>query len=106
MSTICPNCLRPVRPEAKFCGFCGISLVPVTSEELPAALPSEKPQNSVKQEAITQPKPKRSREQTRRSVLIAIVILLCMVLLAAFLIHYWPTITLYIGSIIGLLGSS
>ena len=33
MTPICPNCLRPVRPDVKFCGYCGTSLIPAVAME-------------------------------------------------------------------------
>jgi hypothetical protein len=93
MPTICPNCLRPVRTDAKFCGFCGTNLNPTAHNDPPAMLPSpqesEVPNNNSTAQTRLQPKGRR----TRRTVLIILVILLCLVLLIAFLATNWPVIS-------------
>jgi hypothetical protein len=101
MPTICPNCLRPVRSEARFCGYCGSNLGPATVDEETAILPVSKPGEIVTDAALpkSKPKPKPNAEKIRRRVLIGIVILLCLVLIAAFLIHYLPLIGSYLGAL-------
>jgi predicted amidophosphoribosyltransferase len=87
MSPICPNCLRPVRSGAKFCGFCGSNLTSAAQGDpvvLPAALEGRDVQE--KTPAISQTK--SSAGKVRRTVLIAIIILLCIVLLIAFSGYY------------------
>jgi hypothetical protein len=102
MPTICPNCLRPVRSEARYCGYCGSNLNPDSLDELSVAVPITQPGVESKIEAPAKPRPKRDAEKTRRTVLIIIVILLCVVLLVTFLIHYLPVIGAYLGTMITL----
>jgi hypothetical protein len=90
MPTICPNCLRPVRMEARYCGYCGSNLNPTALDEASAVLPIEQPAGEKFQEGKDKGKPKANRETVRRRVLISIVILLLIVLLATFVIHYLP----------------
>jgi hypothetical protein len=100
MPTICPNCLRPVRSEARFCGFCGSNLYPDALDEVAVAIPAEQTAVVTQEEIIPAPPPKRGAEKIRRNILIAIVILLCLVLLVTFLIHYLPIIGPYLGALI------
>lgn len=105
MSTICPNCLRPVRSEARFCGYCGTNLNPAALDEVSAALPPAQPQASeaVNDAVLPPPRSRPDGEKIRRTVLIVIVILLILVLMAAFLIQYWPAIGSYFGALITVL---
>ncbi len=102
MPTICPNCLRPVRSEARFCGYCGSNLSPTSLDEVSATIPAVQKIEPVKEALPPQPKPKADGEKIRRTILIVIVILLILILLATFLIHYWPTIGSYLGALITL----
>lgn len=103
MPTICPNCLRPVRSEALFCGYCGSNLNPTALDEAPIVTTAIQPGEVYADIALPKPKPKPNGEKIRRTVLIGVVILLCLVLIAAFLIHYLPDIRSYLGALITLL---
>lgn len=103
MPTICPNCLRPVRTEAKYCGFCGSNLKPNTKgESVVAVTPPQEDESSIEYQ-VTQKQRKITGRKIRRFVLILLVVLLCVVLLIAFLLHYWPIISPYIDAILRLL---
>ena len=103
MSTICPNCLRPVRNDARYCGFCGTNLKPPANDEaVVAVVPTPKGEASKENPTtLIQLKPKGSK--IRRVVLFILIILLCLVLLVAFLLHYWPVLGPYINAILSLI---
>jgi hypothetical protein len=90
MPTICPNCLRPVRSDAKFCGFCGTSFPSAMVVESGTSTPIPQNDAPAQTKPTSQERPKRTRKQVRRAVLISLIILLCLVLVAAFAVHYWP----------------
>jgi hypothetical protein len=92
MPTICPNCLRPLRTDVKFCGFCGTDLVPAgettsleTQAETDETVTELEP--AAKEQSVHKPR------DVRRMVLIITVILLCLVLLVAFMYHFWGSIS-------------
>ena len=95
MPTICPNCLRPVRAEARYCGYCGSNLNPAALDDASADLTVLETNADSSQVKKPKAKPKAEPGVIRRRILIAIVILLCLVLLATFIIHYWPLISSY-----------
>jgi hypothetical protein len=103
MPTICPNCLQPVRAEARYCGFCGSNLNPAALDEASAVLPVPKKEQDSAQEGKPKVKPKADSAIVRRRILIFIIILLLLVLLATFIIHFWPQISQSAGSIMGLI---
>lgn len=93
MPTICPNCLRPVRLDAKYCGFCGSNLYPTAHDDTTAAVISPQVSESTGEKQTTYSELKPKRKQLRRIVLIILVILLCLVLISAFLVNFWPIIS-------------
>jgi hypothetical protein len=100
MSKICPNCLRPVRTGANYCGFCGTSLIPAT-RNVSAAEPFISQNNAganVRTIPNAQPNPKRSK--TRRPWVITPIILLFLVIILALVVRFWPDITAYLGQIV------
>jgi fatty acid desaturase len=102
MPTICPNCLRPVRPDAKYCGYCGTNLNPNAHDD-PAAVQASYQEAEVNEDNSTKLTRSKSKGgKIRRIVLIVVIILLCLVLLTAFLIHYWPIITPFFGALISM----
>jgi hypothetical protein len=103
MPTICPNCLRPVRIDAKYCGFCGTNLKPTPKDETAVAITTpEKSEATIENPTtVKQIQPKGSK--IRRIVLIILIILLCLVLLMAFSLHYWPVLGPYINAVLSLL---
>lgn len=100
MPTICPNCLRPVRTDAKYCGYCGTNLVPSAREEI-LSIPVSRTQQSARDENTGIEDVYKSRGgKGRRVVLVLLIVLLCLVLLYAFLTHYYPTLLPYLGSLL------
>ncbi len=87
MPTICPNCLRPLRSGAKYCGYCGSNLNP-TAQSNSAPMSAVLEGTTVQQEPPASPQAKSSGGKGRRTVLIILIILLCLVLLAAFSMYY------------------
>ena len=93
MPTICPNCLRPVRTDAKFCGYCGSNLTSVAHDDGPMALAAAlESLEDMKDVPAVKPQTKPSGGKGRRTVLMAIIILLCLVLLIAFSFYYFRLI--------------
>ena len=92
MTTICPNCLRPVRPGAKFCGFCGSSLTQKVGDEGSVVMPVSPESGVTKEKSTTEDQTKTGGRKARRTVLMVIIILLCLVLLAAFSAYYFQLI--------------
>lgn len=92
MPTICPNCLRPVRTDAKFCGYCGNSLMPAEPSDGPVALTAALDSESVQEFPPFKPQTKPSGGKVRRTVLMVIIVLLCLVLLVAFSVYYFQLI--------------
>ncbi len=88
MPTICPNCLRPVRAGAKYCGFCGTNLNPTAHDATPAVVAATLQGEAAHENTAASPQTKPSGGKTRRSALMIIILLLCIVLLVAFLAYY------------------
>jgi hypothetical protein len=103
MPTICPNCLRPVRSDAKYCGFCGTNLNPSSHEDIAVALTSPQENVAPIKNPADQTQYKSKGRQLRRILLVIVIILLCLVLLMAFLIHYWPVLNPFFGALISIL---
>jgi len=100
MSKICPNCLRPVRTGANYCGFCGASLIPASRNVSTAAqfILQNNTGADVSSATNVQPNPKRNK--TRRPWVITPIILLFLVIILALIVRFWPEITVYLGQII------
>ncbi len=92
MPTICPNCLRPVRSDAKFCGYCGSSLTSAAHDEGPMALTAALDSINVKEASASKSQNKPKGGKVRRTILMVIIILLCLVLLFAFSVYYFRLI--------------
>jgi hypothetical protein len=88
MPTICPNCLRPVRVGAKYCGFCGTNLNPTAQDAGPAVVPATLEGEPALENLTAPPQTKPRGGKTRRTVLMVIILLLCIVLLVAFSAYY------------------
>lgn len=99
MHTICPNCLRPIRVGAKYCGYCGTALNSLEESGLAATAVSQDQAGS-ELEAGAQKLPGPTYDKTARTVSIAAIILLVLVILVGFAIRYWPEITAWLGQII------
>jgi zinc-ribbon domain len=92
MPTICPNCLRPVRADAKFCGYCGSGLALNSHDDGPEQMTATIDKASFTKEPVYKPQPKPKGAKARRTVLMVIIILLCLVLLLAFSVYYFQLI--------------
>jgi len=99
MHTICPNCLRPVRAGAKYCGFCGTSLSSngEGNARVTAALQSNV-DTDLKSKGSKLPGP--TYESASRSVAVTAIILLFLVIIVALIIRYWPDILVWIDQIL------
>lgn len=99
MSKICPNCLRPVRTGANYCGYCGTSLVPTPRETTPTMKSISKGQAKASKKIKRMPKSGKAS----RSWLKVPVTLLILVILAALAIRYWPEILTLLNQALPLL---
>ena len=100
MPTICPNCLRPVRTDAKYCGYCGTNLFPSAHDEALSIQVSSAQQSAMDEKTGIETIYKPRSGKARRVVLVILIVLLCLVLLYAFLAHYWPSLIPYLGSLL------
>ena len=98
MPTICPNCLRPVRNDARYCGYCGTNLFPAAQSESVAVMAPVQAVGTPTENPLPSKKMKSRGGKARRIILIILIVLLCLVLLVAFLAHYWPQLLPYLGS--------
>jgi hypothetical protein len=76
-----------VRSGAKFCGFCGSNLNPAAQGD-PAVLPAALEGEAVQEKTAAPSQTKPSGGKVRRTVLMVIITLLCIVLLIAFSVYY------------------
>ncbi len=99
MHTICPNCLRPVRAGAKYCGYCGTQLNSITEAKL--AVPfADEGQVGGAAETTTSQLPGPTYDRTGRAVSFAAIVLLFLVIVVSLIIRFWPDILLWLGRII------
>ncbi len=98
MPTICPNCLRPVRAGANYCGFCGISLTISEGSALDSSAMEE--QTVITNESESTKLPGPTYDQIGRTVSVIAIILLFLVIIAALTIRFWPDIIVWLGQII------
>jgi len=96
MSKICPNCLRPVRTGANYCGFCGTSLIPVSRAVATSTPLTAQTSTGVNVRSTTDPQPVPKPAKARRPWVITPIILLFLVILLALIVRYWPEITTYL----------
>jgi hypothetical protein len=96
MAKICPNCLRPVRSGANYCGYCGTILVPTPQDPAPTVKSSHK--GKAKAMVSMPPRSKKSAKlgKSGRSWLKVPITLLILVILAALAIRYWPAILTFL----------
>lgn len=99
MSTICPNCQRPVRAGAKYCGFCGKFLDSVVEGNAftSATLPEQVDLNL---DAKSGKLPGLKYDKTSQTVGLTAIILLFLVIIVALFIRYWPYISVWLNKII------
>jgi hypothetical protein len=86
MSTACPNCSRPTRQGAQFCGYCGIDLDAPLKNSLAHGLAESSGNPS--DPGLAAPPNTRRRDPARVASFIAIVILVIIVALAV-LFRFW-----------------
>jgi hypothetical protein len=91
MSTICPNCSRPQRKDAKYCGFCGANLTPAITGK-PVAPPITQENSGSGQVSGPQKPPKPKRFTTSQKVTYGAIILLILLILMSVVCRYWSEI--------------
>ena len=91
MSTICPNCTRPQRKDAKYCGFCGASLTSV-AEVKPVAPLVKQDKTGTGQVSEQQKPPKPKRFTTSQKVTYGAIILLILLIFMSVICRYWSEI--------------
>ncbi len=97
MSKICPNCLRPVRTGANFCGYCGSNLIPVTSSTSSSAQPALQDYVDTNLKSTPSERPNHIRNKARRPWVLTPIIFLCLVILLALVLRFWPDISNYLA---------
>jgi hypothetical protein len=105
MSKICPNCLRPVRSGANYCGYCGTSLVPTPHGPAPNKASSKE---GAKVAAMAPVKAKRTPKSGKvgKSWIKVPITLLILVILAALAIRFWPEILTLLNQALPILNLS
>ncbi len=103
MATVCPNCSHPIRPGARYCGFCGTDLRPKPAKTGLDAFP-EMLEGSEAASAGAGIKPRPGRAQVRRTILLVLTLLLFLTLLAALVFNFWPQFSASIGQWLGSFG--
>lgn len=103
MSKICPNCLRPVRTGAYYCGYCGTSLIPTPRDSTLTSQSSAKQGDKVLSKASKKVKRVSKNARAGRSWLKVPITLLILVILAALAIRYWPVILILLNQALPLL---
>lgn len=99
MTTTCPNCQHPVRTGAKYCGFCGASLmaaVDVEAATLPAIQEPSREVKSTRQKSVK----RASSGNTNRVVTSIAIILLFLVILLSIAIRHWAYVSTWLGQIL------
>lgn len=91
MSTICPNCSRPQRKDAKYCGFCGASLTPPAAVK-PIAQPAKQDKTGTGAVSEPQKPPKPKRFTTSQKVTYGAIILLFLLIIMSVICRYWSEI--------------
>ncbi len=99
MSSICPNCNRPVRKSARFCGYCGADL----------NANNRKAQNiepSLQADAVNQAaSPKGKKTKRKRSMACCVVwyllvFILCLAIIVTLTLYYWQYINPLLGQML------
>lgn len=101
MPTICPNCLRPVRTNAKYCGFCGTSLISAAEVESVTA-PALQNETELNLNSKQKKPPKSNQGKTSQVVTIIAFILLFLVIILALIVSHWSDISPLLGQILSL----
>jgi hypothetical protein len=99
MPTICPNCLRRVRTDANYCGFCGTNLVPASLNRSSIAPLSSMDNAGSNKNFTPQSRTKTKGGKTGRTGVMIPIILLCLVIFLALIVRFWPDISAYIGQV-------
>lgn len=103
MSKICPNCMRPVRAGANYCGYCGTSLVPTPRNPSPGTQSFAKESANLKENTSPRKQQLTKSNHSRRAWIRIPIFLLIVVLLLAMAIRYWPEILIFISQALPLL---
>jgi len=92
MTTLCPNCSRPARKGALYCGFCGTNLnsTGAIAQALPAGASKER--NKKNPKVVKQGK---KRDFGKTAAVIAII-LLVLIILTALLAQNWVEVLTFL----------
>jgi uncharacterized membrane protein YvbJ len=88
MTTLCPNCSRPARKDASFCGYCGNNLKSpgIIAQALPA-IPSNKRSKTKKL---------GPRKDPGRTLAIIAIILLVLIIGGALIAQNWVEVLTFL----------
>ncbi len=92
MSKNCPNCNHSVRPDARYCGFCGANLT-ATVESRPSSPPVSQDKASPTQNSSQSKPAKTKRFTTSQMVTFVAIILLVLLITASVICRYWSEIS-------------
>jgi hypothetical protein len=99
MASTCPNCSRPVRKSARFCGYCGADLNASKS-------PRKNDEPALQDDATKQPgslngkSPKRKRSRACCGIWYFLVLILCLAIIVTLILYYWQYINPLLGQIL------
>lgn len=92
MSKNCPNCNHSIRPDARYCGFCGANLA-ATVEARPSSPPVKQEQASPTNNSSQSKPAKTKRFTTSQKVTYVAIILLVLLITASVICRYWSEIS-------------
>ena len=99
MTTTCPNCQQPVRAGAKFCGFCGASLMTALEVES-TPLPAIQEEVKIGKAAIQAKATGSSSGKANQVVTTVAIILLFLVILISIVIRHWANVSVWLSQIL------
>jgi hypothetical protein len=102
MTHLCPNCSRPARKEAQFCGFCGTYLFAQVKPAVPTSVPNGKKNIPAKTKAKNL---KLKKRDTGKTVALAAIFLMLLIISLAVIGQHWVEMLAYIGSSISILAA-
>lgn len=88
MTTLCPNCSRPARKDALYCGFCGTNLK--SQGTLEQAIPM------VQANQNTKGKKQGKKKDIGRTAAIIAIILLVLIIVGALLAQNWVEVLTFL----------
>jgi len=92
MSKTCPNCNHSVRPDARYCGFCGANLAAFVGSKS-SAPPVNQGKTGTNHNSKQAKPAKLKRFSTSQMVTFVAIILLVLLITASVVCRYWSEIS-------------